>query len=388
MADNLKINEDYIEFQKKFILSKNSTNSFTKNHSIFSYECFKSQLESSSDDLEKKLYFVKKIKPIPEKLEIFENFINKFLDFQNTTITPALSRLKAVCKHEDTFYLVQRDYQNNLLKYGKGMCELEIWSVLREIVKFYSHIKEDEVSQLFLENNFPLREISAELVYYYRKIPKTLNLEEKKNKPQKIPRFKVKVDVLAFEKKEEPLQKLEFETFHLKEFELLVRSLLEHKKKLGISSINLLKLLGKNCFWKDLFVHPILRVDIANEPNFFFWKIEIKGEELGETMKVVCSDNKILEEKKEEPFNNENSQKNDENDPLKKESQVLIKDKNLEESSGLIKKSSDERKDKIQPYPLGKNIDLEDEENRKVDTVRLNNGKENKVDKECHCRCI
>ena len=213
-----------------------------------------------------KSFFLKRITfKIPNQLLNFESFLKKFLDFQNTTKVPGLLRLHHVYKHEDSLYLIQRNYKL-VLHAKKEQTELETLIVAKEIAKFYFQMKQDDMFQEFVENPFPLRKLDPELIFYYRKVPKNTSKSS-------LERYKLRVDLLMFDNKENSEGKLNGATFHLKEFERIIRDLYKPLVRISVCGRSLLRIMGPECHWKEIFAHPLFKVDYEVTPNLSFWRI-------------------------------------------------------------------------------------------------------------------
>ena len=421
---DLKINENYQEFSKTYKPSQSLPFiSFQNSH--LSYEISKAELQNPVEFSTKKSFFVKKITPNVQKLSLFETFLDKMLDLQNNTETPGLLRLRSVYKQESSYILVQRDY-NSSLTTMTSLPEIEILNILKDIVKFYSQIKDEDVFALLLDHNFPLKPLNSQLVFLYRKVPKTNKLA--------LTKSKLKIDLLNF-CEEENLEKLEAEQFHLKEFEKLCCELIgKMTGKLGICSRSLLRKMKEQCLWKDLFLHPLFNVDIANKPDFNFWAINNEDKiQVNEKTAIKGLKNEGEEEKKNddsgklknidktvrEPtqkamkFNVE-TLKNDEigkgNGFKKHEENMDLEDggdKGISKSKfqepmniKLGKNKGEIKKSQVLPSSKDRNIIYEDHENRIIgdpnerggngETISLNNKNQVKnASTTCgECRCI
>ena len=214
-----------------------------------------------------KSFFLKRITfKSPDQLLLFESFLKKFLDFQNTTKIPGLLRLHHVYKHEDSLYLIQRNYGTPLGRTKKEPTELETLIVAKEMAKFYFQLKQDDMFQEFVENPFPLKKLDPELIFYYRKVPKNTSKTS-------LERYKLRVDLLMFENKEKSEGKLNGATFHLKELEMIVRDLYKQLGRISVCGKSLLRIMGPECHWKEIFAHPLFKVDYEVTPNLEFWRI-------------------------------------------------------------------------------------------------------------------
>lgn len=214
-----------------------------------------------------KSFFLKRLTfKSPDQLILFETFLKKFLDFQNTTKVPGLLRLHHVYKHEDSIYLIQRNYRLLLSHEKKDQTEMETLIVAKEIAKFYFQIKQDDMFQEFVENPFPLKKLDPELIYYYRKVPKN-------SSKSSLERYKLRVDLLMFDNKEKSEGKLNGATFHLKELEGIIRDLYKPVGRKSVCGRSLLRILGPECHWKEIFAHPLFKVDYEVTPNLEFWRI-------------------------------------------------------------------------------------------------------------------
>lgn len=384
---NIQISDRFKDFEKEFKIKSPPIISFIKSNTFESYECSRCESQNSDEYQKNKSYLVKKVRPTPESLNNFESFLNKFIDFQNNTLTPSLLRLHSAYRSNGFFYLVQRDYLSTLMAKKDSYSELEIWRILRDVVKFYSHIKDDDdLYKALLENEFPLKPLSTDHIYYYRK--------SHKKESEKIPIFKVKVDLLWFEKQVQIQKpKIDPENFHIDEFDSIVRSLLKNKVKLGPCSKNLLRILNPKSLWKDLFVHPIFRVDLDNAINYNIWKIEPQDRNFSSKTTFVKTN---LE--KTVPFQNfinagANYKPNLLNEENKSNFCMGEENMNLEENQGIgskIRKLQNEtdmpfhpKKNQIQPTT--RDIKLEDENEQNI--LLKNDKKTDKIDKECHCSC-
>lgn len=379
---NLQISERFKDFEKDFKIINSSIVSFIKSNGIESYECSLYEPQVGDEYSKKKLYFVKKVKPAPEVANNFEAFLNKFIDFQNNTLTPSLLRLHSVYKNNGFFYLVQRDYQSNLSKKSESFSEIEIWRILRDIVKFYSHIKDDDsLYNALLEDEFPLKSLSQDVIYYYRKAHRSGS--------EKIPVFKVKVDLLWFGKQSQMKKtKNDPENFHMEEFDTIVKSLLNKKKiKLGPCSNNLLRILNAKSLWKDLFEHPIFRVDRDLEVNYKMWQIKEEDRNLTTTKQSLARS----ELEKTNPIHHKpNNKPNLLNEEYKSNFNMGEENMNLDENQGITSKIQKINSETDPPFSSKKNqihpeMRLEDENEQNI--LLKNNKKEDKSDKECHCSC-
>ncbi len=331
MAD-VKINQNYEEFSKIYKCSEPFV-SFQNSH--LTYAICVAELQNFDNNSSRKSFFVKKITPNIQNLPFFETFLDKMLELQNNTETPCLLRLCSVFKHDSSYFLVQRNHEQSLSRIA-DLREIEILNILKDIVKFYSQIKEEEIFPLLLSNQFPLEPLNSDLVFYYRSLSKKKNLT----------RFKVKIDLLSFFANEN-LVKIEAEEFHLKEFQKLCFELLEKiKGGLGICSRSLLRKMKEKYRWNNLFFHPLFNVEITNQPDFKFWAIDkdkIMRKEKN-AIKIVINE----EEKKIENYEI-NSQKSKNNDKTQKSQKFNVLTMKNDEVSPINKgngsKKSEENMD-------------------------------------------
>jgi len=160
--------------------------------------------------------------------------------------------------------LVQRNYGKSLMEFKKELSELETFILVKQIIKFYFQMKQEDMFKEFVENQFPLKKLDPELMFYYRRVPN-----------EGLTRYKFKMDMLMFENKVESEGKLDATTFHLKELENMIRELfMPLGNKIGVCGRNLMRLLGDNCKWKEILKHPLFKVDYEVTPNLEFWKIK------------------------------------------------------------------------------------------------------------------
>ena len=395
---HVKINENFTEFHSKYNNPK--FNFVFKNH-LLSYEYTIIELKPNEEtDFIPKNYFIKKITPKPHKLTSFEDFLKRFLSFQNNNICPCFLKLLSVYKKEDEYYFVQKYYGSSLSDLKPTLTELENLGITKEIIKFYSQlIEEPDLVKELMENNFPLRVLALDNIFYYRKCPK-------KGK-EDLQRQKLKIDMLTFDESDSNLPKLGADSFHLKEFEQLMSDLF--CGRIGLCTRNLFRKMKENCKWKDLFAHPIFNIDITNTPDNEFWRIsaedhlEMKKNEslFMKTNKNNNEENKSNEneEDKDLAITNKKNWKNslenekiDENEKNKANDQFHRKLSDYDQS----KNSSHIKKSQIKPINTNNNnreIQLEDQNNGIVSgeeaSITLSKQQAQSKNSTCgDCRCI
>jgi len=270
--------------------------SLIKNHinnELLSYELYKVDLPPNGNSL-KSSYLIKTITfHNKEKLLEFEEFLMKLRQFQKTAKIKGFLKVHETFQKENTIILVQKDHLHLLSdqENNKNFTwnEIDIFNLLRTIIKFYYQMKQEDIFESFVGLSVPLKRLSTDLIFFYEKNHKTVKGSSEDQ------RYILKIDMMAFDPNMS-LEKCDKTTFHLKELELLIQKYFGKVKKLGPCSRNLLrKIDGENLLWRKFLTHPMFKADYDIIPDLTLWKIENadritnkfeEKKELGHTMEI------------------------------------------------------------------------------------------------------
>lgn len=246
---------------------------------------------SSLYGLEKKLYKVMVIEAKKEFVNALNAFFREIKDFQNTLSKDCgLLKIKEFYKDpkENTFYIIQRDYNRCLAERRGKLSEIEILLILYQICKLYERILQDpELVGFFQNEKLGIKPLMMENITYYRHIPKTNG---------KLKQNRLLVNFIDFcGKNEDFYSQIDAEKLHLQQFKSLVldfffekRDEESIKKKIndkenkwfGPVTKNLVNTLMQpdlQLTWPIIFQNPTLHSSIKFTPNIDHsnvWKIQ------------------------------------------------------------------------------------------------------------------
>ncbi len=286
----------------------------------------------------KKPYSIKLLSISKSKIPIFTSFLEKLYSFQiQNSQRNSLVKLKEVYHEPNSneFYLIQKKYYRNLSEKLEEMKEIELLSLIREIIRFYYNLKDyNEFLKLLVNPKIGIKALTLKNIVY----------DKKSN--NKFEKMRFKIDLLDFLAKDHEDLQDKCEDFHLKSFEKLILRIFlgkkergeefgkENKKKWGFCSDSLINrtiLEGKKLKWDDYFNNPLLRVDISMEFNYEMqkkWKINKTLD------KKKISDRKGKKEEIDEDFEKNVKQKI----MPKEKNEILLKEDGSQTVKASLKK--------------------------------------------------
>ena len=239
-----------------------------------------------------KLYKVMVIDVKKEFVNTLSDFIREIKDFQNTLSKDCgLLKIKEIYKDpkENTFYIIQRDYNRCLAERRGELSEIEILLVLHQICKLYEQILQNPELVCFFQNeNLGIKPLKMENITYYRHIPKTNG---------KLKQNRLLVNFIDFwGKNEDFYSQIDAEKLHLPQFKSLVLDFCfekrdeksikmkindDKKKSFGPVTNNLVNTLMQpdlRLTWPMIFQNPTLHSYINLTPDIHkkVWKINKK----------------------------------------------------------------------------------------------------------------
>ena len=236
-------------------------------------------------------YKIKVIEPQTKYVNLFSSFIKEILSFQKEFKKDcSLLKIRDVYKdpNKNKFYIIQKDYNRCLAsKSGGKLPEIENWTILRKICKFYHTLNQKNgLMELFLDEHLGVKPLQLENITYYRHIPK-------KNKFLKFNRLMI--DFIDFRiKDDQNIPQSNVDNLHVPEFiNLAVRLHFDNggmekgnkpNNNFGIVTRNLLNILLKpkiNLTWPIIFQNPLLKIDITltKSSDAEIWKIKKKRDQ-------------------------------------------------------------------------------------------------------------
>ena len=160
-------------------------------------------------------YKIKVIEPQTKYVNLFSSFIKEILSFQKEFKKDcSLLKIRDVYKdpNKNKFYIIQKDYNRCLAsKSGGKLPEIENWTILRKICKFYHTLNQKNgLMELFLDEHLGVKPLQLENITYYRHIPK-------KNKFLKFNRLMI--DFIDFRiKDDQNIPQSNVDNLHVPEF--------------------------------------------------------------------------------------------------------------------------------------------------------------------------
>ena len=244
---------------------------------------------------EPKNYVIKLIETTKSKTNIIKSFLEELIYFQNKNPDICcFHRIKTIYNEPNTskFYIIQNELNKDSLRLKLGKIrEIGFLSILREIIKFYYHLKDqNKLMKLILNPDLALKAFCIDNFFY-----------TKKAKNKGIGQMRIKIDFLDFLDENEEVFKEHIETFHLKQFKHFLLNLMfcnkleksqdlnlesirdevitaEDQKRYGICTKNLMnKIIKEELSWNDYFNNPLFRSDLLMEKNLKcekIWKID------------------------------------------------------------------------------------------------------------------
>ena len=359
-----KFNKEIGKMMDKYQFALPSRN---KQETRFGYVSF--VLPNASLYSLEKLYKVMVIDAKKEFVNTLSAFLREIKDFQNTLPKDCgLLKIREIYKDpkENTFYIIQRDYNRCLAERRGELSEIEILLVLHQICKLYERILQNpELVGFFQNEKLGIKPLMMENITYYRHIPKT---------NEKLKQNRLLVNFIDFwGKKEDFCSQIDSEKLHLQQFKSFVLDCFfekrdeesikkmikindEEKKGFGPLTKNLINTLMQpnlRLTWSMIFQNPTLHSYINFTPNIHtkVWKIdkkrdkkiqiewvlnfeELQGDQLGSYKKIDSSEQYDFDSGEEK----KNDQETTEKRSLQKQKSEEIPKKTKQKSKSPRKK--------------------------------------------------
>ena len=165
------------------------------------------------------------------------------------------------------FYIAQKNPKEKfLLNYQiQGMLEIECLSLIRDIVKLYSHLSGEEELMANLQK-LGVSVIDTKSMFHYRKF-----YSEEKSK--KLSRNKLKFDFLNFQTERNPFNEGSLDKLHLDDLLYFIQSFQFEKIGMALKIFKYRLENHENIGWKKIFANPMFLQSINGRIDRDYWNL-------------------------------------------------------------------------------------------------------------------